>query len=69
MLELFGLEQEERAAPSRASTAARVLAALPAGADDVVRATGLDAQTVAVVLAELELAGLATEGDGLFRAS
>jgi predicted Rossmann fold nucleotide-binding protein DprA/Smf involved in DNA uptake len=46
-----------------------VLAALPAGADDVVRATGLEAQTVAVVLAELELAGLATEADGLFRGS
>ena len=48
---------------------AKVLAALPAGADDVVRATGLEAQTVAVVLAELELAGLATEADGLFRGS
>ena len=50
-------------------TAAAVLAALPAAADDVVRATGLDAQTVAVALAELELAGLACEGDGLYRAA
>ena len=49
--------------------AAAVLAALPAAADDVVRATGLDAQAVAVALAELELAGLACEGDGLYRAA
>ena len=38
-------------------------------ADDVVRATGLDARAVAVALAELELAGLACEGDGLYRAA
>ena len=69
VLELFGLTQEERAAPKVSEEAAKVLAALPAGADDVARVTGLEARTVAVVLAELELAGLATEGDGLFRAS
>ncbi len=69
VLELFGLTQEERAAPKVSEQAATVLAALPAGADDVARATGLEARTVAVALAELELAGLATEGDGLFRAS
>jgi DNA processing protein len=69
VLEVFGLTQEERAAPKVSEQAARVLAALPAGADDVASATGLEARTVAVALAELELAGLATEGDGLFRAS
>ena len=50
------------------ATAAAVLAALPAEADELVRATGLDARAVAVALAELELAGLACEGDGLYRA-
>jgi DNA processing protein len=69
VLDLFGLAQEERAAPSVGEAAGAVLAALPAAADDLVRATGLDARAVAVALAELELAGLACEGDGVFRAS
>ncbi len=69
VLELFGLAHDERPRPRVSEQGAKVLAALPAGADDVVRATGLEAQTVAVVLAELELAGLATEADGLFRGS
>ena len=67
VLELFGLTQEDRADPKVTELAAKVLAALPAGADDVARVTGLEARTVAVALAELELAGLATEGDGVFR--
>jgi DNA processing protein len=69
VLELFGVIGQARAAPSVGESAAAVLAALPAAADDVARATGLDAQTVAVALAELELAGLACEGDGLYRAA
>ncbi len=69
VLDLFGLEPEERTPPAVGESAAAVLAALPAAADDVVHATGLDAQTVAVALAELELAGLTSEGDGVFRAS
>jgi DNA processing protein len=69
VLDLFGLKRDERPTPEVSDRAAKVLAALPAGADDVVRATGLEAQTVAVVLAELELGGLATEADGLFRGS
>jgi len=69
VLELFGLTPDERVAPAVGEPARTVLAALPAGADELVLATGLDAQTVAVALAELELAGLACEGDGLFRAS
>ena len=45
-----------------------VLAALPGGGRrGRARTTGLDARTVAVALAELELAGLAAEGDGTFR--
>jgi DNA processing protein len=69
VLELFGIDEPPHAAVSVGETAAAVLAALPAAADDVVRATGLDAQAVAVALAELELAGLACEGDGLYRAA
>jgi DNA processing protein len=67
VLDLFGLEQEARVAPPVGDPAAAVLAALPAAADELVQATGLDAQAVAVALAELELAGLASEGDGVFR--
>src|SRR4051794_1895371 len=69
VLEVFGPAHEDRPTPKVSEQAAKVLAALPAGADDVARATGLEAQTVAVALAELELAGLATEADGLFRGS
>jgi DNA processing protein len=69
VLELFGLTQEERTAPAIGETAAAVLAALPAAADELVGATGLDAPTVAVALAELELAGLASEGDGTYRSA
>jgi DNA processing protein len=69
VLDLFGLAPAEREAPGVGESASAVLAALPAAADELVRTTGLDAQTVAVALAELELAGLASEGDGLFRAS
>jgi predicted Rossmann fold nucleotide-binding protein DprA/Smf involved in DNA uptake len=47
-----------------------VLAALarePAGADELVRQTGLDAPAVATALAELELTGVVAEADGLYR--
>jgi DNA processing protein len=47
-----------------------VLAALidrPAGADELVRATGLDAAAVATALVELELAGSIAEAEGLYR--
>jgi predicted Rossmann fold nucleotide-binding protein DprA/Smf involved in DNA uptake len=47
-----------------------VLAALanePAGADQLIRDTGLDAPAVATALAELELAGAVAEADGLYR--
>ena len=67
VLDLFGLAVENRAAPTVGESAAAVLAALPAAADDLVHTTGLDAQTVAAALAELELAGLACEGDGVYR--
>jgi DNA processing protein len=68
VLDLFGLERAPKEVA--VSDAARtVLDALPASADEIVRAAHLDAAAVAVALAELELAGLAVEGDGLFRRS
>jgi predicted Rossmann fold nucleotide-binding protein DprA/Smf involved in DNA uptake len=39
----------------------------PASADELVRALGLDAATVAAALAELELYELLTETSGIFR--
>ncbi|MGB2875264.1 MAG: DNA-processing protein DprA [Gaiellaceae bacterium] len=70
VLEPLGLEiaSEKRAAFSE--HAAAVLAALadePAGADELGRATGLDATALAAALAELELAGAVAEADGLYR--
>jgi DNA processing protein len=67
VLELFGLTQDDQAPPAVDGAARNVLDALPGAADDVARTTGLDARTVAVALAELELAGLASEGEGIFR--
>jgi DNA processing protein len=69
VLELFGLVPGDRTAPAVSEPASKVLAALPAAADELVHATGLAPQAVAVALAELELAGLACEGDGLYRAA
>jgi len=40
-----------------------------ASADELARATGLDAAALAVALSELELAGLAVQADGVYRAS
>ena len=40
----------------------------PASADELARATGLSAERVAVLLSELELAGVAEESAGVFRA-
>jgi DNA processing protein len=69
VLALLGLAREARPAPAVDGPAKDVLAALPGAADDVARTTGLDARVVAVALAELELAGLACEGEGIFRAA
>ena len=64
MLEAFGLAPPSRPPPELGASAAAVLAACATGAasaDELARATGLDAGAVAAALAELELAGLATE--------
>lgn len=69
VLESFGLSESETLAAE--GVAAVVLAALrdgPAGADELVRATGLGAGALAAALAELELAGLAAAEAGEYRA-
>ncbi|MDQ5821651.1 MAG: DNA-processing protein DprA, partial [Actinomycetota bacterium] len=71
VLESFGIE-EATIQPASVSEAARsVLERLrdaASGADELARSTGLDAAELAVALSELELAGLATAGDGIYRA-
>jgi DNA processing protein len=63
----------ERAAPPptpvspAAEAVLRVLAEEPSGADEVVRASGRASAEVAAVLVELELAGLVSEADGVYR--
>ena len=70
VLEALGVEAAPPRAEGVGETADRVLRALstePAGANDLVATTGLDAATVATALAELELAGAVVEADGLYR--
>jgi len=71
VLETLGLAAPAAPALELDEEAAHVLDALAgaaAGVDDLVRGTGLDAATVATALAELELAGAATEAEGIYRA-
>jgi DNA processing protein len=65
VLESFGIEP--KAAVELDAETRRVLDLLPASADELVRALGLDAGAVAALLTELELAGLVAEGEGLYR--
>ena len=70
VLEALGIVPDESPPIQLSETAAVVLAALanePAGADQLIRDTGLDAPAVATALAELELAGAVVEADGLYR--
>jgi DNA processing protein len=70
VLDLFDLAPPAEPGAEVGAEATTVLEHLrdrPAGADELVRATGLDAATVAVALTELELAGLAAEGGGIYR--
>lgn len=72
VLESLGIEPME-SVPAKVSEAATdVLGALrvhPAAVDELVVATGLAAASVATALAELELAGLVHEGEGVYRTS
>jgi DNA processing protein len=67
VLEVFGLERPKPRPPTVDGAAARLLTALPATADELVRTTSLDAAAIARALTELELAGLVHEGEGLYR--
>jgi DNA processing protein len=71
VLESFGLPPAVASQPSIGPDAERVLGLLrdgAAGVDELARTLQLDAGTLAAALAELELAGLAAEADGLYRA-
>ena len=72
VLDVFGLTGGETEGVELGSVAEEVLARLrdgPAGADELARATGLDAGTLASALTELELAGCAVAGGGVYRAN
>jgi DNA processing protein len=72
VLDLFDLTPAAAPQPEVGPEASAVLAKArdgPAGADELVRATGLEAATVAVALTELELAGLVEESGGVYRAT
>ena len=72
VLEGYGLLVSSAGSTDLGETAAAVLEqvrAVPAGADELARATGLSAGELAVVLTELELAGLVNEEDGIYRAA
>ena len=62
ILEALGVEAEPLAASHP------LLRLLPATADQLVRATASTPGAIAAALAELELNGLAAEGDGIYRA-
>jgi DNA processing protein len=72
VLDLFGLTGAEAEAVELGSSAEAVLARLrdgPASADELARSTSLDAGTLASALTELELAGCAVAGGGVYRAN
>ncbi len=62
VLESLGIEP-----PNRATFDNPILDLLPATADELVRKTGLGVGEVIAALAELDVAGLASEGDGVYR--
>jgi DNA processing protein len=71
VLESYGLQVAPAVAPELSEPATVVLERLreqPRGADELARATDLSAGELAVVLTELELAGLTAEEDGVYRA-
>ena len=65
VLESFGLGAPEALAPP--AEAAPILERLPATADELVRALGIDAGAVAALLMELELSGFVSEAEGVYR--
>jgi len=63
VLEALGVEADDQAP----AVEHPLLELLPASVDELVRASGLPAAEVASALTELEVAGLAAEGEGVFR--
>jgi DNA processing protein len=63
VLDSLGIEST----PPRVVADNPVLDLLPATADELVRKTGLAVSDVIAALAELDIAGLAAEGDGIYR--
>jgi DNA processing protein len=63
VLESLGIESR----PGRSAGDHALLDLMPATADELVRRTGLAVREVTAALAELEVAGLAAEGDGIYR--
>ena len=72
VLESYGLVVVPAASPELGDSAAAVLECIreaPVGADELCRATGLSAGELSAALTELELAGVVSEEDGVFRAA
>jgi DNA processing protein len=72
VLESFGIVPPDRAPPELEPTAAAVLEHVrerAVGADELARATGIGAGELAAALTELELAGVVTEEEGIYRPS
>ena len=71
VLDVLGVEPPPPPEPAVLAEPLRAIRSLVAdgsvGADAIVRRTGLAAGTVAAALAELELLGLVTQSDGLYR--
>ena len=69
VLEVFGLEPPAAVEVELGESARALLARLagPTSVDELVRASGLDAAEAAAALAELELAGLVSPSDGVYR--
>jgi DNA processing protein len=70
VLAVFGLERSSRVEPPLDGPGAAVLEALaeqPAGADELVRRTGLPPGELAAVLTQLELVGRVSVGEGVYR--
>ena len=70
VLESYGLTATVAEPPDLGDAAAAVLEQIregPTGADELSRATGLTAGTLAVALTELELAGVVSEENGVYR--
>jgi len=71
VLSFFGVEAAARYAGIEGAAAEllQLVREQPSGADELARRAGLEAGEVARTLVELELAGLVTVSDGLYRAA